>query len=53
MYLGVKMLESTHFIEPYCCVTFKQLYLGLFIMMGDSFLLSIYLAYCTLPDDVS
>ena len=47
------MLESTHFIEGYCCVAFRQLFLGVFIMMDDFFLFSIYLLYLRVLDDVT
>ena len=36
------MFEFAHFITPYCCMSFKQFFSGVLIMMDNSCLLSIY-----------
>jgi len=36
------MSASAQFIKPYCCINFKQYLSGVFMMMDNSCLMSIY-----------
>jgi len=53
MYLGVKCWNLHISLNLTAALLLSNFFLVFFIMIDVSFLLNIYLSYCTLPDDVS